>query len=351
MKKAVSMILVIAVLLSCMTMTAFAGSTKISDTLAQRIEQTSDSQRITVHVWLYSYVDKEAARRQATKECGYISGLPLNMTLDEVYAYKAAYNRIVSEQEAAVADSFVEKLGIAQEDIVYLGKHPYVIANLTKEQIESASACPEVESIRCEPEEGTPTELPTESDPAVPPYLYKDRFVEKYIDADEQGAWGYRELYYHKDENGETDWALVQGYQPMVSPLEYVTVVANRVLSPYNIYYPFSARYGIYDVKADAFIDAGGREAKSYPDFVHVFDETVTEGRLLGDLDRDNTISVIDATIIQRCEANLRDFPEDDIFYVTYEWGNPRYYSDFDRDGERDITDTTAIQRYLVGIS
>lgn len=196
-----------------------------------------------------------------------------------------------------------------------------------------------------------PTELPTESDPAVPPYLYKDRFVEKYIDADEQGTWGYRELYYHKDENGETDWALVQGYQPMVSPLEYVTVIANRVLSPYNIYYPFSARYGIYDVKADAFIDAGGREAKSYPDFVHVFDETVTEGRLLGDLDRDNTISVIDATIIQRCEANLRDFPEDDIFYVTYEWGNPRYYSDFDRDGERDITDTTAIQRYLVGIS
>ena len=181
MKKAVSMILVIAVLLSCMTMTAFAGSTKISDALAQRIEQTSDSQRITVHVWLYSYVDKEAARRQATKECGYISGLPLNMTLDEVYAYKAAYNRIVSEQEAAVADSFVEKLGIAQEDIVYLGKHPYVIANLTKEQIESASTCPEVESIRCEPEEGTPTEPedpPTEATweitGRIDVYLYND---------------------------------------------------------------------------------------------------------------------------------------------------------------------------------
>ena len=347
MKKAVSMILVIAVLLSCMTMTAFSGSTKISDALAQRIEQTSDSQRITVHVWLYSYVDKEAARRQATKECGYISGLPLNMTLDEVYAYKAAYNRIVSEQEAAVTDSFVEKLGIAQEDIVYLGKHPYVIANLTKEQIESASACPEVESIRCEPEEGTPTELPTESDPAVPPYLYKDRFVEKYIDADEQGTWGYRELYYHKDGNGETDWALVQGYQPIVSPLEYVTVVANRVLSPYNIYYPFSARYGIYDVKQDRFIPLNGKTVEDYDGLKEAFDE-IGEGRLLDDIDGDNTITVLDATMMQRCAAKITAYPEDDEMGAPI--GNIRHYSDFNRDGNRDVLDATAIQRYLVGM-
>jgi len=111
------------------------------------MEQTSEDQKITVHVWLYSTVDKEAARRQAMKECGYIGGLPLNMTLNEVYAYKAAYNRIISEQEAAVTNSFVEKLGISEEDIVYLGKSPYVIANLTKAQINEAAAYAEVESL------------------------------------------------------------------------------------------------------------------------------------------------------------------------------------------------------------
>ena len=86
MKKVIAVVLVFVILLSYVCVSAFATSTKISESLAQMMEQTSEGQRITVHVWLYSNVDKEAARRQARKECGYIGGLPLKMTLDEVYA-------------------------------------------------------------------------------------------------------------------------------------------------------------------------------------------------------------------------------------------------------------------------
>lgn len=200
-------------------------------------------------------------------------------------------------------------------------------------------------------QEETPTEVCTE--PVIPdaPYHYKARFGQEYAGQYKENEWYYKELYYHRDENGETDWALVYAMLPTSSPIELVTIVGNRVLSPGTQYEPFDAGYGIYDVKEDKFIDAGSLSAKNCPDFVRVFDKIVTEGRLIGDLDQDNAITVFDATLLQRCDVGLRDYPEDDVFYVTYEWGSPRYYSDFDRDGDRTIIDATLIQRYLVGIA
>lgn len=44
----------------------------------------------------------------------------------------------------------------------------------------------------------------------------------------------------------------------------------------------------------------------------------------------------------------LAEYPEDDEMVIPL--GNIRCYSDFDRDGERDIVDATAIQRYLLGL-
>ena len=73
-------------------------------------------------------------------------------------------------------------------------------------------------------------------------------------------------------------------------------------------------------------------------------------GRLIGDLDRDNELSVIDVTIIQRCEVNIRDYPADDEIKADDGlWRySVKYYSDFDRDGERTILDATRLQRYLI---
>lgn len=192
-----------------------------------------------------------------------------------------------------------------------------------------------------------PTEVPWEQSTEPPKSeLYKARFEEKYVDQNTEW-FSYTEKYYHKDKNGETDWALVYAYLPMTSPIELTTIVGNRVLSPGTQYDPFKACYGIYDVKEDKFIDAGSASAKSYDGFFKVFDE-IGGGRLIGDIDRDNDLSVIDATLLQRCDLKLRDYPEDDVFSVTYEWGKSRYYSDFNRDGGRDILDVTSLQRYLI---
>lgn len=347
MKKAICILLILAVMMTCCVVGVSAKCT-IPDTLREQMDAVENG-KFKVHIWLYCPIDKSTVFQQAIKECGYIGGLPLNMTLDEVYAYKAVYNRIISEQEAAVADSFIEKLGIAEEDIEYHGKHPYVIAFLTEDQIETAASFSEVEGIYYDLMDGqpivTPTEPPTESASSESPYLYQARFEELYGSGYD---WcDYQELYYHIDQNGETDWALVYAFIPAAEPIELVTIVGNRVLYPGTMYMPFDACYGIYDVKEDKFIDAGSSEAKNYDGFLKVFDE-IDDGRLIGDLDRDGDLSVVDVTILQRCEANMREYPDDDTFSLTFEWGKSRYYSDFDRDGERTILDATRLQRYLI---
>ena len=335
MKKALSIILAIVVILSCLTATAFAAGTKISESLAQVMEQTSDDEKIPVHVWLYSNVDKEAARRQARKECGYIGGLPLNMTLDEVYAYKVAYNRIVSEQEAAVANSFVEKLGIAEEDIVYLGKSPYVIANLTKAQINEAATYAEVESLSYV---DAPVIEPADAD-TVNANLYEDKVKEIY-----PFLYDYSELYYHTDGSGNVDWVMITGNEESVFPEPLYQIIGNRVVIEEQYTAPFGFGYAVYDVQQNTVKAIYSEMLDQYKDLEEAFNEYGC-GRLLGDIDGDNTISITDATVMQRCDVNLKDYPEDDAIGVSID--KLKYYSDFNRDGVRDIIDATCIQRYL----
>ena len=61
----------------------------------------------------------------------------------------------------------------------------------------------------------------------------------------------------------------------------------------------------------------------------------------------------MDVTIIQRCDAEISEYPATDLI-DPYNNINPyfdktklTYYSDFNRDKERDILDATCIQRYL----
>ena len=219
-----------------------------------------------------------------------------------------------------------------------------------------------------------PTTPPTEA-PTEPKDLYRER-LKKYYNIDDYDPenqlnlpFGYQELYYHRDDNCEIDWALIQCYSIAMSPIELTAIVGNRVLHPGNDYYPFDTTYGIYDVKNDKFIDActsGSTlsEAYNYDGFVRAFDEIVGggmgwsmadvenqgRGKQLGDIDNNGELDITDVTFIQRCEAMIMEYPASNAFSVTYDFGVTHYYSDFNRDGERDILDATCIQRYLVGM-
>ena len=182
------------------------------------------------------------------------------------------------------------------------------------------------------------------------PTYYQTQF-ESYLKKNYSGAslLNYKELYCHKDKTGETDWVLIYGMTNMASPAFLNTIIGNRVIMLNSYGNPFDANYGIYDVKNDIFVDANSAAAKQYNGFDRVFDQ-LGSGRLLGDIDRDNELSIIDTTLIQRCQVKLYEYPADDeIIPPNGSWTySAKYYSDFDRNGERDITDATLIQRYLV---
>ncbi|MBQ8539241.1 MAG: hypothetical protein IJ433_06280 [Ruminococcus sp.] len=59
-------------------------------------------------------------------------------------------------------------------------------------------------------------------------------------------------------------------------------------------------------------------------------------GHLIGDLDGDGDISLLDATAIQRCLAGLDDYPRDE-YYSVYGTDDSGHMSDVDRDGNVSI--------------
>ena len=73
-----------------------------------------------------------------------------------------------------------------------------------------------------------------------------------------------------------------------------------------------------------------------------------------GDMDLDNDITILDATMIQRAIAQLEAFPSYNTLYNMY-YTHPKeqevlYVSDVDYDGETSILDATAIQIKLAKI-
>ena len=324
MKKTIALLLSFILIISCSAIAVSAVTTKISESLQQIMKATPNDEKIEVQIFLYSNVDKAAARQQAIKECGYIGGLPLNMTLDEVYAYNAAYNRIISEYETAAAESFVEKLGIAKEDIVYLGS-PCVIAKLTKEQINTADTFAEVESIDYD---DSPAIEPTDTQ-VDKGNIYEDKVKEIY-----PFLYEYSELYYHSDNNGDVDWVLITGEEAAVIPEPLYMVIGNRVIIEEEQKAPFGFGMAVYDVVQDKVSPIYEGMLNQYDGLEEAFNKYGC-GRLIGDIDGDDNTTVLDATLLQKYSIGKADLTAEQLAVA-----------DVNKDNNVDILDATAIQKY-----
>lgn len=159
----------------------------------------------------------------------------------------------------------------------------------------------------------------------------------------------YKELYYHYTDDGELDWVLVQGLGYRERPALLYRIVGNRLLSNSSCFIPFDGTMGVYDVAKRIYYDVTDDVLNRYDGLADVYME-MGIGRLIGDIDRDDKLSIIDATIMQRCEAKTTDYPADDEVEYRNSDDQLRYYSDFNRDGSRDILDATCIQRYLTNL-
>lgn len=200
--------------------------------------------------------------------------------------------------------------------------------------------------------------------PAEQPDENSTRYLSKLVDymnskypglfseSDRSNINVYQEIYYHYDKSGEIDWALIHAETPYnFYDFWLFDIIGLRVISDPNCRWPFPSRMGIYDVKKDTFIDMGDVDLDAYDNLEEIYNKMGYNGGyggLLGDIDKDNDITIADVTLLQRCLIGARDFPKSDhIMYQFYDdtiWS----YSDFNRDRSRDILDATCIQRYLV---
>ena len=164
--------------------------------------------------------------------------------------------------------------------------------------------------------------------------------------------YDYDEVYYHyTDENApesEIDWAIVYVMTDPV-PSGGSVIVADRVITKANIFDTYPVNWAIYDAQLQKIISIEQADPSKYDDF-EVGLEEAKIGYPFGDADRDATLSVMDATYIQRVLANLSEFSQGDVIACGF-WGvsfsEPHYISDIDGDGERTILDATAIQMKL----
>lgn len=171
----------------------------------------------------------------------------------------------------------------------------------------------------------------------------------------------YEEVYYHNMPDGELDWVIVNAsYIPEPGMchgiFDYVALIECPSCSP------FSLGLGVYDVQADTFYSFEEAWDMDFSELHETFLDIMTgddpiigyfQCCLLGDVDKDGEISIIDATHIQRYEVGMKYLQDDELNleYSSKVYGpDVKYRSDFNCDGERDIIDATCIQRHLVGI-
>ena len=351
MKKIVCILLAFTILLTVFAVSVSA-SEKIHTWLAQRMEDLSDDDVITVRICLkYDHTEKEV-EQLALYRAG-LTYVPQDQELYEEYA-TARSNVVLSLQRQDCCE-FIEKMGWS-EDCIHGYGQSIITADLNKAQIEQAAAAAEVDIIYCDVENTAPTEVPTESYGSS--CLFRQRFESASYSY--YGVVKYDELYYHYNTEGEIDWVLVNGEFGMGDRgWKNYYMIGNRLALINDYSMPFSYGYGIYDVKRDRFCEITDtrlfeESGFSKTEIIQACDEYIPEGRLLGDIDNNGELSVIDVTILQRCLAYLKSFPDDDEILwekgVATSFRSLIYYSDFNRDGDRDVIDATCIQRYLAGL-
>lgn len=191
--------------------------------------------------------------------------------------------------------------------------------------------------------------------------LFEKNFIEYYTEMGyEFTEYDYDELYYHLDDNEETDWCLIRASFD-VEPGICHGVFDDIIITGAASLYPLNFALGVYDAVADEFYDICTAWNMDFPQLKEVFYNTMTdknvsynygEVHILGDVDKNGDLDVMDATKILKYITQL--IPRDDMLGVEnslLEYGpNVTFLSDFNKNGYCDVDDATGIQKKIVNI-
>ena len=179
---------------------------------------------------------------------------------------------------------------------------------------------------------------------------YENDFVfpEEGIDNREyysQNLGVFEVVYDHKDENGEKDWTILHILQKFViSEGQIITcVIGGRELFINQIEYPFIVHYVLYDEKQGHFVSFYYDAASIFDDYEGLYEawqtldlSDITAEIVKGDANGDRNIDITDSTLIQRGLVGLES-----------RYNIATSGADADSDGEVTVLDATRIQRVL----
>ncbi len=175
--------------------------------------------------------------------------------------------------------------------------------------------------------------------------------------------WGmgymYHPSYQYYSATGDEstpDYILAFSGENVCSPAYSAGAFGDKyLLQEYNIYYPYTLGYHIItteDMKVYTLREAWDAQL----DGIEAVFEDFGLGEKRGDSDRDGEITIKDATLIQKCIAKLEKFTEYEYVSGFAERGQGKdgmfhdRISDMNRDGEVNVKDATAIQKHVAGI-
>lgn len=220
--------------------------------------------------------------------------------------------------------------------------------------------------------------------------LYKDKFV-NYMKKNypDETNYNYDELYCHKTDSGDVDWALVYA----ATGDNDSGGGSNGIFGDVFFWHtgtsaPFEAfRLGVYDVDKDDFYDLQYAWNMDFKDLKDVFYELMTTRNIekeyhlgyyiIGDVDSDKRLSVKDATLLQRFFAEIEnpwnyvtgysfDYQTVPLFGPLVYSDRPsfEYYTDepdshytvvcvwdYNSDNKLNIKDVTAIQKKIAKLN
>ncbi|MBQ8001314.1 MAG: hypothetical protein IJ298_09000 [Ruminococcus sp.] len=182
-----------------------------------------------------------------------------------------------------------------------------------------------------------------------------------------EGNYFYQPLYEYYS-NGEEnltdestpDYVLVYAGGVEAGPMYANALFGDYVLQTGGVYSPYDLGYCIYIPGDSKVLSLEKAYEEQLPGIENVFTE-YGMGWLLGDVDMDRKLTIKDATDIQKYLVGIHSFSglsfatyDDSIvglcIYADSNDNIPKYISDFNRDGERNIKDATAIQKCIAGL-
>ncbi len=160
---------------------------------------------------------------------------------------------------------------------------------------------------------------------------------------------GYEELYeYGGNFNVDPDYVLVRLCTDMFTPSPVADALGeDYIIRQTSAGIPFSYDYGIYLPREDRVMDI----AEAFEEGIEGIENVlpyISSKELVGDVNRDDKLNILDATVIQKQLAGLITIENDSL--DEYRDAPVGAISDFDRDGKCTVKDATTIQKKLAGL-